>query len=165
MTLCKSNGTMFEIPISSSPNLAFHNFKNILTAPFVIYCDMETFIQEEEIVKRGKIISRCHHVQISVGALMVCRDQPGLGSDPFLYTGIDCVDVLMNYLNDEAVHLKHVYDNVNMPCHWGEPKRIAYDVEKKCAMCKRAFSPHGIKVRDHCHISGRYGLLCVPSVI
>ena len=58
MSLCKNDGTIFEIPESTSPNVSFYNFNNMVTAPFVIYCDMEMYIQEEELVRRGKIMSR-----------------------------------------------------------------------------------------------------------
>ena len=128
----------------------------MLTAPFVIYCDMEMFIQEEEVVKRGKIVSHWHHISISVAALTVCQDCPELGLDPFLYTGIDCVDVLMDYLDHEVVHLNSVYDNFNVPCYWTESERINFDAEENCVMCNRAFSPHQIKAQDQCHISGQY---------
>ena len=58
MSLCKNDSTIFEIPKMTSPNESFYNFNNMVTAPFVIYCDMETYIPEEELVRRGKIVSR-----------------------------------------------------------------------------------------------------------
>ena len=57
MSLCKNDGTIFEIPELTSPNVSFYNFNNMVTALFVIYCDMKTYI-EEELVRRGKIVSR-----------------------------------------------------------------------------------------------------------
>ena len=57
MSLCKNDGTIFEIPESTSPNVNFYNFNNMVTALFVINCNMETYIQEEELVRRGKIVS------------------------------------------------------------------------------------------------------------
>ena len=58
MSLCKNDGTIFEIPELTSPNVSFYNFNNMMTAPFIIYCDMEMYIQEEELVRRGKIACR-----------------------------------------------------------------------------------------------------------
>ena len=46
----------------------------MVSTPFVIYSDLETYIEEEEVVKRGKVVSRRHHVPILVAALTVCRD-------------------------------------------------------------------------------------------
>ena len=57
VSLCKNDGTIFEIPESTSPNVSFYNFNNVVTAPFVIYYDMEMYIQEEELMRRGKIVS------------------------------------------------------------------------------------------------------------
>ena len=157
VSLCKNDGTIFEIPESStSPNVSFYNFNNMVTAPFVIYCDMETYIQEEELVRKGKIVSRRRHVPISVAALTVCRDCTGLGSCPFLYTGTDCIDVLLDHLDSEAFRLKCAYENVNEPCRWYESQRLAHESAEHCAMCLRPFSSHRIKVRDHCHISGSF---------
>ena len=156
MSLCKNDGTIFEIPKSTSPNVSFYNFNNMVTAPFVIYCDMETYIEEEELVRRGKIVSRRRHVPISVAALTVCRDCPDLGSCPFLYTGTDCVDVLLDHLDSEAFCLKCVYESVNEPCHWYESQCLAHESAEQCSMRLRPFTSHRIKVHDHCHISGWY---------
>ena len=145
-----------RFPSQLVQNVSFYNFNNMVTAPFVIYCDMETYIEEEELMRRGKIVSRRRHVPISVAALTVCRDCPDLGSCPFLYTGTDCVDVLLDHLNSEAFHLKCVYESVNEPCHWYESQRLAHESAEQCSMCLHPFTSHRIKVRDHCHISGWY---------
>ena len=55
MSLCKNDITIFEIPKLTSPNVSFYNFNNMVIAPFVIYCDMETYIQEEKLARRVKL--------------------------------------------------------------------------------------------------------------
>ena len=57
VSLCKNDGTIFEIPKSTSQNVSFYTFNNMVTSPFIIYCDMEMYIQEEKLVRRGKIVS------------------------------------------------------------------------------------------------------------
>ena len=156
MSLCKNDGTIFEIPESTSLNVSFYNFNNMVTALFVIYCNMEMYIQEEELVRRGKIVSHWQHVPISVAALMVCRDRPDLGSYPFLYTGTDCVDVLLDHLDSKVFCLRCVYESMNEPCCWYESQCLAHQSAEQCAMCLHTFSSDHIKVRDHCHISGWY---------
>ena len=130
----------------------------MVTTLFVIYSDLETFIREEQTVQRGKLLSRWQHVLISVAALMDCRDRVELGSKPFIYTGIDCLDVLLQHLDDEVFHLKQIYDHCYIPCHWTHAQKEGYEAAEKCFMCARKFADncHLLKVRDHCHISGCY---------
>lgn len=157
LALCKKDGTMYRVSESVGTFLSFDSFKNMVCAPFVIYSDLETCIEQEEVVKRGKIKSRRRHVPISVAALTVCRDRPEFGSKPFIYTGKDCVDVLLQFLDHEVYRLRDIYDNVYEPCRWGEAERKLHDSSVSCAMCRRSFdSGNLLKVRDHCHVSGRY---------
>ena len=77
----------------------------MVNAPFVIYADLETMITNEVHVGRGKTHSKCKHIPISVGALTVCRDRPKFGSEPFIYPGLDCIEVLMFFLRNEVFRL------------------------------------------------------------
>ena len=156
LTLCKNDGTIYRFPESVNLFLEFNSFKNMVTTPFIIYSDLETFIREEEVIRRGKLLSRCQHIPISVATLTVCRDRAELGSQPFIYMGLDCVDILLCHLDDEVFHLKQVYNNCYVPCHWTRLQMKAHEAAEKCFMCKRKFADnrHLLKVRDHCHISG-----------
>ena len=158
LELCRNDCTMYQLPDSVNPHLEFSGFNNMVMAPFVIYSDLETFIRDEEIVQKGKLISRWQHVPISVAALMVYLDRVELGAKPFIYTGLDCVDVLLQYLDDKVFCLKQIYDHCYVPCRWSRAEKEAHEKAEMCFMCKRKFADnrHLLKVRDHCHISGRY---------
>ena len=106
LSLCRNDRTLYTIPDGANSLLSFTTFKNMVSTPFVIYSDLETCIEEKEVVKRGKVVSRHHHIPISVAALMVCRDRAEFGSKPFIYTGRNCVDVLLDYLNHKVNHLR-----------------------------------------------------------
>ena len=151
--LCHNDCTMYQLP-----NSELNSFNNMVTALFVIYSDLETFIREEETVWKGKLLSRWQHVPISVAALTVCHHHVELGSKPFIYMGLDCLDVLLQHLDDEVFHLKKIYDHCYVPCHWTHAQKEAHEAAEKCFMCTRKFANnrHLLKVRDHCHISGRY---------
>ena len=126
--------------------LSFTTFKNMVSTLFVIYSDLETCIEEEEVVKRGKVVSRCHHVPISVAALTVCIDRLEFGSKPFIYTARNCVDVLLDYLDHEVNHLREIYENIYEPCRWGEEERQAHWYSHSCAMCGCYFGGDVLKV-------------------
>ena len=115
--LCHNDCTMYQLPNSVHLYLEFNSLNNMVTTPFIIYSNLETFIREEETVQRGKHLSRWQHAPISVAPLMVCHDHVELGSKPFIYTGLDCLDVLLQYLDDEVFCLKQIYDHLYIPCH------------------------------------------------
>ena len=100
------------MPEGTNSLLSFTTFKNMVSAPLVIYSDLKTCIEEEEVVKRGKVMSRRHHVPISVAALTVCRDRPEFGSKSFIYTRRNCIDVLLDYLDHKVDCLREIYENV-----------------------------------------------------
>ena len=91
-----------------------------------------------------------------MAALTVCHDRVELGSKPFIYTGLDCLDVLLQHLDDEVFRLKQIYDHCYVPCCWTQKE--AHEATEKCFMCTRKFANncHLLKVQDHCHISGHY---------
>ena len=67
-------------------------------------------------VNKDKTVSRQKHVPVSVGALTVCRDRPNFRSDPFIYTGLDCIEMLMVFLNGEVLRLRDKYDRRYVLC-------------------------------------------------
>ena len=97
--------------------LGFSSFNSMVNAPFVIYADLEMMICKEEMMRRGKVRSKHRHVPISVSALTVCKDRPEFGSDPFLYTGSDCIDMLIEFLNREQHRVREIYESVSVKLH------------------------------------------------
>ena len=141
--LCHNDYTMYQLPNSVHPFL-----DNLVTAPFIIYSDLETFIREEEAVRRGKLLSRWQHVPISVAALKVCHDCVEFGSKPFINMGLDCLDVLLQHLDDEVFCLKQIYDHCYVCFDWTCAQKEAHKAAEKCFMCARKFADnqHLLKV-------------------
>lgn len=155
--LCRKTGVRFKLPSSSASSVQFENFSNMIPSPFVIYCDMETMIQRQRECKKGKMISKRKHVPISVGAVTVCRVAQKYSSPPFLYTGKDCIDVLFQHLEEEVKRILMVLDCVYEPCSMSSEERRKHRLATSCHMCRRSFEEHHLeKVRDHCHLSGKY---------
>ncbi|MCG8621927.1 MAG: hypothetical protein MJE68_08035, partial [Proteobacteria bacterium] len=104
--LCKKDGTQYAFPEPNAARLEFSLYNSMVNAPFVIYADLETMITREVRVTTGKTTSKRKHVPVSVGALTVCRDRPEFGSEPFLYTGLDCIEMRIYFLNNKVVWLR-----------------------------------------------------------
>ena len=96
-------------------------------------------ICKEEMVRRGKIQSKHRHVPILVGALTVCKDRPEFGSAPFLYTGSDCIDMLMEFLNREQHRACQIYEGVSMPCLMTDRDHEHFWTAHACEMCGGKF--------------------------
>ena len=156
--LCFRNNHQYEMPVIGKNNLSFANFHNMIESPFVMYCDLETMITERVLLKKGKVYSKRDHIPISFGALTVCRPHKYFGSYPQVYTGLDCVDKLFAFISSEAQRIAKIINQFYAPlCMTAEDKNNFQQADK-CFMCKKKFSdfPHIKKVRDHCHLSGRY---------
>lgn len=156
--LCSNDGQVLQPP--SSPLFTFSNFRHMLVAPFVIYCDFETLIAEPVLVENGKTISERRHVPISFGAMTVCRPSHRFGQKPFIYTGLDCIHVLLDFLFSEVKRITRIFNAVNLPLLTiSEEERAAFEAATNCFMCGFRFGSEHVterKVLDHCHLSGRY---------
>ena len=66
--------------------------------------------------------------------------------------------MLIHFLNNEVVRLRDKYERTNVPCRFQGDDWERFKRASACEMCHRPFwqYPQLVKVRDHCHISGRF---------
>ena len=76
-------------------------------------------------------------------------------SEPFLYRGEDCMDVFVknmveakDKIVDRMKENKEIIFNAN--------NRRDFMTATKCFFCGEDFQDGDVKVRDHCHFTGRY---------
>lgn len=153
--LCLRNMQQYHIPLLKDCQIKFKNYKNIITAPFVIYSDFEACIRPKQILAKGKTLSKKMHEPISFAAMIVCKPNDYFSKPPVIYTGIDCVQQFFKYLEREFAYITHVVKNINIPIDMSPEDKIAFAKSTHCAICHRSFQ-ESLKVRDHCHLSGRY---------
>ena len=156
--LCVKGGHQYKFPHKDAAQLNFFNYSNIVPASFVMYCDLEAMITKEVKVNRGKIQTKSVHVPIAVGAITVCRPKKEFGSLPMIYTGADCIDVLLQFIQSEVSRVSNILKNVCVPCIMRPEDKYMHKHAKHCFMCCKKFSDfrHLDKVRDHCHLSGKF---------
>lgn len=76
-------------------------------------------------------------------------------SEPFLYRGEDCMDVF----TDKMIEVKNkILDKMkeNKPMIFNNKRQIEFNNATKCFICGKDFQAGDVKVRDHCHFTGRY---------
>ena len=156
--LCVKGGHQYEFPHKDAAQLNFSNYSNIVPASFVMYCNLEAMITKEVKVNRGKIQTKSVHVPVAVGAITVCRPKKEFGSLPMIYTGADCIDVLLQFIQSEVSRVSNILKNVCVPCVMRPEDKYMHKHAKHCFMCRKKFSDfrHLDKVRDHCHLSGKF---------
>ena len=153
-TKAGSKNPRLKFPSEEESVLTFAGWGNMIPAPFIIYCDLETLIFEEEIINEKKLLTLRKHSPISVGALTVCRSHSDFDSKPFIYTGEDCILKLLSFLESELSRITDILDNRNIPLVMGEAEEKAFQQSTHCTICTRKFSTLSGKVRDHDHLNG-----------
>ena len=156
--LCVKGGHQYELPHIEVAQLNFSNYSNIVPMSFVTHCDLEAMITKEVKVNRGKIQNKSAHVPIAVGAITVCRPRKEFGSPPMIYIGADCIEVLLQFIQSEVSMVTNILKNVYVPCIMRPEDKYMHKHAKHCFMCYKKFSDfsHLNKVRDHCHLSGKF---------
>ena len=156
--LCVKGGHQYEFPHKDAAQLHFSNYSNIVPASFIMYCNLEAMITKEVKVNRGKIQTKSVHVPVAVGAITVCRPKKEFGSLPVIYTGADCIDMLLQFIQSEVSRVSNILKNVCVPCVMRPEDKYMHKHAKHCFMCCKKFSDfcHLDKVRDHCHLSGKF---------
>ena len=139
----------------------FENYERKIKSPFIIYAGFEIIWVPEDNgqqkSKRSYTNKYKKHIASSYGYILVCVDDNF--SKPFkTYLGNDtvynfknndnieeskyCSDVMKKHYNKELVMTKK--DNEN------------FKNSTKCGICDNDYVDNDAKVRDHCHITGKY---------
>ena len=162
--LCNKKCQQFKMPTRCDSIFTFKDFSKMVLDPFVAYCDLETCISPEVNVRVGKTISTKKHVAISCCVYIVCTVDPKYTFPPYIYTGTDCIGRMLDYLEFRQAEISQFLWGTNVPMTFTPSDNEKFRTATVCNMCRQSFSemPSAAKVRDHCHITGKYrAALCV----
>lgn len=155
--LCKGEGPKLEFPDEDESTMEFSSFRNMIAAPFTLYCDFETLVLAPETKDCAKkLLSTRKHQAIAAGGLTVCRSDFSLSSRPFIYTGTDCVSALLDWILSEVQRIRGTLERTNEPLQMDYRDRKQFSASKSCEMCHTRFSRRTPKVRDHDHLNGSF---------
>ena len=135
--------------------ISFKRFDRGQRVPFVIYADFESLL---------KPISRCEpnpeissttkyqkHEPISFSYYIKCFEDTVCDLEPRTYTGEDAIEKFIEWLEKDVKYICNIRKEKMI---FGEKEAEDFNNATDCWICKCELGLD--KVRDHCHLTGRY---------
>ena len=140
--------------------LKFKNYHRGEKVPFTIYVDTESLTKQIQTCEPdpGKSYTKKYqkHEIISFSYYIKCFDDTVYKPVLRTYTGPDAAKIFLEWL---AKDIKIIANIPKKDIIFGKEEKERFNKETNCWMCKGEFKKDDyrkIKVKDHCHFTGRY---------
>jgi len=145
----------------------FEEWKKTQRHPIVIYADFETLLMKTEEKKGGSTTVILRHEAMSYGFLVKASDdvpaalleEYEIPTEPILYRGnenkTDVGRRFVETVTEIVLKIEKLF-KTNTPIIFTDEQQQIHDACNLCNLCKTNFSYDNHKVRDHCHLSGKY---------
>ncbi|XP_011858698.1 PREDICTED: uncharacterized protein LOC105556224 [Vollenhovia emeryi] len=170
------NDCAIRLPSEDDKWLTFKNYNRKERVPFVVYADLDCTLEKMD---KDSVTSRYayqHHEVFSVGYYVRCSYDDSLSTYQSRRDK-DCITWFVEQLKVLSQHVKEKLSN-NVPMeNLSKEQWMAYRSATHCHICQKPFALGDDKVRDHCHLTGRYrgpahsncnlnykNLYCIPVV-
>ena len=163
------NGSQaINMPKQGDNILKFNNFHKQLPVPFIIYADFEAimkkvqgFKQSEEMEKdkdkRSYTEAYQTHEDCGYGYKVVCCYKKKYSKPIQTYRGENAVYKFMEKILEEVEYCKAVVKkHINKPLVMTEDDETRFKLMDKCYICSNKYTDKDVRVRDHCHITGKF---------
>ena len=157
-----------NMPKKGENVLKFNNFHKQLPVPFVIYADFEAITkkvqgceQSEEMKneknKRSYTEAYQTHEDCGCGYKVVCCYDDKYSKDICIYRGENAVYRFMEQMLEEVKYCKDVIKkHFNKPLVMTEDDEMCFKLIDKCHICGEKYTNKDVRVKDHCHITGKF---------
>jgi len=131
--------------------IEFNNFNRKERLPFIIYADLECVLAKTEEEKNAYQ----HHRVFSIAYYVHCSYDESL-SAYHSRRSADCIAWFFEVLKNIALRVKNIW-TTNVPMvdltsqQWEK-----FHSTTQCHICEKPFAEDDTRVRDHCHLTGRY---------
>ena len=158
-----------NMPKQGENILKFNNFHKQLPVPFVIYADFEAITkkvqgckQSEEMEKdkdRRSYTEACQtHEDCGYGYKVICCYDDKYSKYTSIYRGENAVYKFMEKMLEEVEYCKAVIKkHFNKPLAMTEVDEQCFKNMDGCHICGEKYTDKDVRVRDHCHITGKFG--------
>ena len=136
--------------------LEFKNYHRSEKVPFIIYADFECYIKPMQSCEPNPESSYTKkyqkHEPSSFCYYIKCFDDEVYKPKKVSYTGEDAAQKFVEMLEKEMKIITNIPEKKMI---FGKEEKERFEKETKCWMCNKEFD-EDVKVRDHCHFTGRY---------
>ena len=157
-----------NMPKQGENMLKFNNFHKQLPVPFVIYADFKAITkkvqgceQSEEMKKDKDMRSYTEayqtHKDCGYGYKVVCCYDDKYSKYTPIYRGENAVYKFMEKMLEEVEYCKAVIKKrFNKPLVMTEVDEQHFKTMDGCHICGEKYTGKDVRVRDHCHITGKF---------
>ena len=156
------NGTQaVNMPTKDNNILKFNNFHKQQPVPFVIYADFEAITEKIQGCQQNNDSSYTEayqkHTDCGYGYKVVCCYDDKYTKKIQLYRGEKAVYKFVENMLEEVKYCKKVMKTFfNKPLKMTKEDEEEFEKAKECHICDKKYTEKDIRVRDHCHITGKY---------
>ena len=157
-----------NIPKQGENVLKFNNFHKQLPVPFVIYADFEAIMKkvqgckqseemENEKNRRSYTEAYQTHEDCGYGYKVVCCYDDKYSKYTCIYRGENAVYKFMEKMLEEVKYCNTVIKkHFNKPLVMTEVDKQRFKTMDRCHICGEKYTDKDVRVRDHCHITGKF---------
>ena len=155
------NGTQaIKMPTKDNNILKFNNFHKQQQVPFVIYADFEAITEKIHGCQQNNESSYTEayqrHTDCGYGYKVVCCYDDKYTKPIQLYRGEKAVYKFMENILEVKYCKKVMKKHFNKPLRMTEENEQEFEKATTCHICDKKYTENDIRVRDHCHINGKY---------
>ena len=147
-----------EMPGPGS-KIKFINYRKQLPAPFVIYADFEAITEKvgEKAPQKSYTEQYQKHTACGYGYKVVCCYDDKFSKPIKIHRGEMAIHKFMKDMLAEVKYCKKVErTHFTKPLKMTDEDKKSFQRAKECHICKRPYITGDKRVRDHCHVTGKY---------
>ncbi|KAM0726697.1 hypothetical protein ACS0PU_007881 [Formica fusca] len=149
------NECAIRLPGDKDKWLSFNNYNRKERLPFVVYADLECVLRKTDGDPMTSTYTFQHHQVFSVAYYVHCSYDESLSAYHFRRS-TDCVSWFVEKLKNLAQRVKTIL-TTNVPMvNLTRDEREKFHSATHCHICEKPFEQDDTRVRDHCHLTGRY---------
>ena len=136
--------------------IKFENYFKQIPVPFKIYSDFECNLRSVESYESSYTKKYKDHVSCSFAYKVVCVDDRFTKSI-VVYRGKNAADEFIKVISKEYKYCKKVINkHFNKNLIMSEEEEHLFQQSNSCCICKKVTGNDEEKVRDHCHVIGKF---------
>ena len=136
--------------------IKFKDFNKQIPMPFKIFADSECLLKRISVNKGGYTKLYQKHIPNSIAAKLVCVDNR-FTLPTKIFTGSNCIKEFIEWVFEQKKYCNQIINK-----HFNKKLKMTiedednYQNSQYCWICNKKINKDKDKVRDHCHITGKY---------